>query len=105
MMSQNANGRTAFCAPMKSAFASWPIYDEARRIVRWFGASTDINDLKETQLALAATQSELRDHAVKLEQTVNERTAKLRETISQLESFSYTVAHDIRAPIRALEGY
>lgn len=84
---------------------AWPIYDDARRIVRWFGASTDINDLKETQFALAATQSQLREHSMRLEQTVNERTAKLRETISQLESFSYTVAHDIRAPIRALEGY
>lgn len=84
---------------------AWPIYDDARRIVRWFGASTDINDLKETQLALAATQSQLQEHSAKLEESVNERTSKLRETITQLESFSYTVAHDIRAPIRALEGY
>ena len=84
---------------------AWPIYDEARRIVRWFGASTDIHELKETQFALAGTQSQLREHTTKLEQIVSERTAKLRETISQLESFSYTVAHDIRAPIRALEGY
>ncbi len=40
-----------------------------------------------------------------LEVKVTERTARLNETISQLESFSYTLAHDLRAPIRALKGY
>jgi signal transduction histidine kinase len=40
-----------------------------------------------------------------LEVKVTERTARLHETISQLESFSYTLAHDLRAPIRALKGY
>ena len=82
-----------------------PICDDSQRVVRWFGASTDIHDLKETQLALAEAQSELKDYAANLENMVAERTAKLRETISHLESFSYTVAHDLRAPIRAMEAY
>ncbi len=47
----------------------------------------------------------LSNQAETLELKVNERTARLHETISQLESFSYTVAHDLRAPIRALKGY
>jgi PAS domain S-box-containing protein len=82
-----------------------PIRDAENRVVRWFGAATDIHDLKETQLALASTQAELKRHADRLEEAVAERTAKLRETIGHLESFSYTVAHDLRAPIRAMEGY
>jgi signal transduction histidine kinase len=58
---------------------------------------------RETELRL--TQERLGEHAVELERKVAERTAKLRDTIAQLESFSYTVAHDLRAPIRALMGY
>ena len=83
----------------------WPVHDEHGRLVRWFGSSTDIHDLKQTQLALAKAQQELESHAAKLEHIVAERTAKLRETIAHLESFSYTVAHDLRAPIRAMESY
>lgn len=84
---------------------AWPICDDDERITRWFGASTDIHDLKQTQLALSEAQAELKGHAAQLEDTVAERTAKLRETISHLEGFSYTVAHDLRAPIRAMEAY
>lgn len=55
--------------------------------------------------ALHDAQHSLREYADALETKVAERTARLHETIAQLESFSYTVAHDLRAPIRALKGY
>lgn len=56
-------------------------------------------------LQLHAAESQLRRHAQDLEHQVNDRTAKLREIIGELETFSHTVAHDLRAPIRALTGY
>lgn len=59
--------------------------------------------LRENALHLA--QRSLLEHADNLEAKVVERTARLHETIAQLESFSYTVAHDLRAPIRSLKGY
>ena len=65
----------------------------------------DITERKESELALALAREELRRHADALEKTVAERTAKLRETIAELEAFSYSISHDMRSPLRAMQGF
>ena len=40
-----------------------------------------------------------------LEGRIDERTAELRAAVEQLESFAYSIAHDLRTPLRAMDGY
>jgi signal transduction histidine kinase len=47
----------------------------------------------------------MRSEAKRLDALVAQRTATLRETIGELEAFSYSISHDMRAPLRAMQGY
>jgi|GEM_PF-1124771 len=66
--------------------------------VRLIGTVLDITDLVKARETMAERRGEL-------EQLVAERTASLREAVAQMEEFSYSVSHDLRSPLRAIQGY
>ena len=58
-----------------------------------------------SEAELRRAQVQLTSHAQELEERVTKRTAELAATVKYLESLLYHIGHNLRAPLRAMEGY
>jgi light-regulated signal transduction histidine kinase (bacteriophytochrome) len=80
------------------AWTNKPIVDDSGDVIETLCIGNDVTERRRAE-------QEIRRLNEDLERRVKERTVQYETTNQELESFSYSVSHDLRAPLRAIDGY
>jgi PAS domain S-box-containing protein len=96
--------RTDIAVPTRHGCELWlemtiaPIADESGKLTHWAAVGRDITERRHQQQEIVSLNSEL-------EHRVIERTAQLNLANSELESFAYSVSHDLRSPLNTVDAF
>jgi PAS domain S-box-containing protein len=80
------------------AISGEPVFDAAGRFTGYRGVGHDVTEAHEARERIERMNAEL-------EERIEDRTRKLRTALKELDSFAYSVSHDLRAPVGAVSAF
>lgn len=82
-----------------------PIFGADGSVQSFIATLVDVTAMNRTYEELRRSQREIQLLNETLERRVQERTAALLESTEQMEAFCYSISHDLRGPLRAMQGF